>query len=186
MKFKINRDFFSSGLQLVTSVVGTRKTMPILQNVLIEAEEGKVSLTTTNLDLGATNLVINEAKEKLKLMGIALSRSQSTPGDLDKRLNDINNGLQLLSKQTSGDPLRKEVGEKSKLTIGSRLWVASMGTDDSSYGPTMTHKESLAIVKKQLANLKEELSQIVDEDIPALEEALKNAKAPAVKGSGLR
>ena len=53
MKFKINRDFFSSGLQLVTSVVGTRKTMPILQNVLIEAEEGKVSLTTTNLDLGA-------------------------------------------------------------------------------------------------------------------------------------
>ena len=53
MKFTINRDHFSSGLQLVTSVVGSRKTMPILQNVLIEAKEGLIRLTTTNLDLGA-------------------------------------------------------------------------------------------------------------------------------------
>ena len=53
MKFTINRDHFSSGLQLVTSVVGSRKTMPILQNVLIEAKKGLIRLTTTNLDLGA-------------------------------------------------------------------------------------------------------------------------------------
>ena len=53
MKFTINRDHFSSGLQLVTSVVGSRKTMPILQNVLIEAQKGLIRLTTTNLDLGA-------------------------------------------------------------------------------------------------------------------------------------
>ena len=52
MKFKINRDHFSSGLQLVTSVVGSRKTMPILQNVLIEARKDLIHLTTTNLDVG--------------------------------------------------------------------------------------------------------------------------------------
>jgi DNA polymerase III subunit beta len=64
MKFKINRDFFSSGLQLVTSVVGTRKTMPILQNVLIEARSGVVRLTTTNLDLGARCSVKAEVSEE--------------------------------------------------------------------------------------------------------------------------
>lgn len=53
MKFKINRDHFSSGIQQVMSVVGSRKTMPILQNVLIEAKNDLVWLTTTNLDLGA-------------------------------------------------------------------------------------------------------------------------------------
>ena len=47
MKFKINRDHFSAGLQLVSSVVGSRKTMPILQNVLIEAKEG-LSFTIHN------------------------------------------------------------------------------------------------------------------------------------------
>ena len=51
MKFTINRDHFSAGLQLVSNVVGSRKTMPILQNVLLEATSGKIHLTTTNLDL---------------------------------------------------------------------------------------------------------------------------------------
>ncbi len=52
MKFTINRDHFSNGLQQVLNVVGTRATMPILSNVLIEAAEGHISLTTTNLDMG--------------------------------------------------------------------------------------------------------------------------------------
>lgn len=52
MKFKINKDHFSNGLQQVLNVVATRSTMPILSNVLIEAAEGHISLTTTNLDLG--------------------------------------------------------------------------------------------------------------------------------------
>ena len=52
MKFKINQDHFSNGLQQVLNVVASRSTMPILSNVLIEAEEEHISLTTTNLDLG--------------------------------------------------------------------------------------------------------------------------------------
>jgi len=52
MKFKVNRNHFFNGLSSVTNVVGNRATMPILQNVLIEAEGDTVTLTTTNLDLG--------------------------------------------------------------------------------------------------------------------------------------
>jgi DNA polymerase-3 subunit beta len=52
MKFKVNRNHFFNGLSSVTNVVGNRTTMPILQNVLIEAEGDTVTLTTTNLDLG--------------------------------------------------------------------------------------------------------------------------------------
>jgi DNA polymerase-3 subunit beta len=52
MKFKVNRNHLFNGLNSVTNVVGSRATMPILQNVLIEAEGDIVSLTTTNLDLG--------------------------------------------------------------------------------------------------------------------------------------
>jgi DNA polymerase-3 subunit beta len=51
MKFKISQDHFVNGLQQVLNVVGTRSTMPILNNVLIEAKDGRISLTTTNLDL---------------------------------------------------------------------------------------------------------------------------------------
>lgn len=52
MKFKVNRDHFSNGLAQVLNVVGTRPTMPVLNNVLIEAEGDHLDLTTTNLDLG--------------------------------------------------------------------------------------------------------------------------------------
>ncbi len=52
MKFNINRDHFSVGLQQVLNVVGSRATMPILSNVLIEAGDGQIALSTTNLDMG--------------------------------------------------------------------------------------------------------------------------------------
>jgi len=63
MKFKINRDHFSSGLQQVLNVVGTRATMPILSNVLIEASENAINLTTTNLDLGIRCKIKAEVSE---------------------------------------------------------------------------------------------------------------------------
>ncbi|KAF0093539.1 MAG: DNA polymerase III subunit beta [Puniceicoccaceae bacterium 5H] len=64
MKFKINRDHFTSGLQQVLNVVGTRATMPILSNVLINAEDGHITLTTTNLDLGIRCQIRSEVTEK--------------------------------------------------------------------------------------------------------------------------
>ncbi|MFA5057239.1 MAG: DNA polymerase III subunit beta [Opitutaceae bacterium] len=63
MKFKINRDHFSNGLLQVLNVVGSKATMPILSNVLIEAEKDHISLTTTNLDLGIRCRIKAEVKE---------------------------------------------------------------------------------------------------------------------------
>lgn len=63
MKFKINQDHFSNGLQQVLNVVATRSTMPILSNVLIEADDGHISLTTTNLDLGIRCRIKAEVEE---------------------------------------------------------------------------------------------------------------------------
>ncbi len=63
MKFKINRDHFANGLAQVLNVVGSKATMPILSNVLIEAEKDRLSLTTTNLDLGIRCRIKAEVKE---------------------------------------------------------------------------------------------------------------------------
>jgi len=63
MKFKINRDHFSNGLAQVLNVVGSKAAMPILSNVLIEAEKDQISLSTTNLDLGIRCKIKAEVKE---------------------------------------------------------------------------------------------------------------------------
>ena len=143
-------------------------------------------LEDINLELSGTRVVLNENVEKVKMMSIALSRSQSAPGDLDKRLHEVNTRLQTMNKQLSGDPLRKGVGEKSLPTIGDRVSVAAMGTKTSTYGPTPTHRQSLQIAKSQLKTLRTELSEIANELIPNMEQELLDAKAPYVKGATMK
>ncbi|MFC7335725.1 DNA polymerase III subunit beta [Haloferula chungangensis] len=60
MKFSISKEALLDGLQKVQHVVSTRTTLPILSNVLLVAEDGKLRLTTTDLDVGITGSV--EAK----------------------------------------------------------------------------------------------------------------------------
>jgi DNA polymerase-3 subunit beta len=52
MKITVAKDRMVNGLQLVHGVVGTRTTLPILSNVLLKADKGKVWLTTTDLEVG--------------------------------------------------------------------------------------------------------------------------------------
>ncbi len=52
MKFKISKEHFATGLRQVSNVVSSKPPNAVLNNVLIKAEEGRVMLTTTNLDLG--------------------------------------------------------------------------------------------------------------------------------------
>ena len=51
MKFKINKEHFSTGLRQVINVVGSNNQIAVLKNVLLKAEGDTVMLTTTNLDL---------------------------------------------------------------------------------------------------------------------------------------
>ena len=52
MKFNATKEKLLEGLQQVQNVVSTRTTLPILSNVLLQAKEGAVHLTTTDLDVG--------------------------------------------------------------------------------------------------------------------------------------
>jgi len=51
MKFKIMKAALLEGLQKVQNVVGTRSTLPILANALLNADDKKLWLTTTDLDV---------------------------------------------------------------------------------------------------------------------------------------
>ena len=66
MEFTVDKDTFVKSLQKVQGIVEKRNTMPILSNVLIEAADGKIFLTATDLEDGIrssypTN-VISEGK----------------------------------------------------------------------------------------------------------------------------
>ncbi|MDR1590586.1 MAG: DNA polymerase III subunit beta [Puniceicoccales bacterium] len=65
MKFVVEKDTLIAGLQRVMNVVGTKLTMPILSNVLIEAiaDRDQVALSTTSLDMGICCSVVAQVQQ---------------------------------------------------------------------------------------------------------------------------
>lgn len=63
MKFRIAKERLLEGLQLVQNVVSSRATLPILSNVLVEADGNELRLTTTDLDVVASAKVPLEELE---------------------------------------------------------------------------------------------------------------------------
>ena len=53
MDLTVDRDAFLRGLQLVHNIVEPRQTLPILANVLVQAEGETVQVTATDLEVGA-------------------------------------------------------------------------------------------------------------------------------------
>ncbi|MCC6639303.1 DNA polymerase III subunit beta, partial [Candidatus Falkowbacteria bacterium] len=52
MKFTSTQENLSQGLSLVSHIAAKNTTLPILNNVLIRAEKGVITLSTTNLEMG--------------------------------------------------------------------------------------------------------------------------------------
>ena len=150
MKFKINRDHFGSGLQLISSVVGMRKTMPILQNVLIEANDGQVSLTTTNLDLGMKCSVKADVEE---------SGTVTLPvRDLSKIVRELAD--MEVSVFASGT---------TKATISTRGSIFNIiGMDSKEFPPlpTLTESKAFSISRQELKEMLKSVSyaQSVNEE----------------------
>ena len=58
MEIEVSQEKLARALGIVSRVaVGAKSTLPILTNVLIKVDGGKVALTTTNLDMAATDYV---------------------------------------------------------------------------------------------------------------------------------
>ena len=84
MKITIAKEEFIRGLQSVQNVVNPRTTLPVLSNVLLEANDGKLLLTATDLDVTVSCTVKADVSEEgrvtlpaKKLFGIV--RELSTP-----------------------------------------------------------------------------------------------------------
>ena len=63
MKFKIVRSKFLEGLKSVQNIVAAKGSLPILQNVLMEAGENRLVMTTTDLDISIRSSVECEIVE---------------------------------------------------------------------------------------------------------------------------
>jgi photosystem II stability/assembly factor-like uncharacterized protein len=121
---------------------------------------------------------------RVEAMKTALSRATTATGDLDERLNGLRKTLQAIEDRLHGNRAKRQVGEKTKPTIASRLNSVELGVYSSTYGPTATLKMSLEIVDAELQQVKNDLEK-ARIDAMALSEDLMKAGAPWVEGNPL-
>lgn len=110
MKFTISRDELIKPLSLVAGVVERRQTLPILGNVLLEINEGTLSLTGTDLEVELIARVPLEGE----FLGGAITVPARKLTDICKSLND---GSQV-SFESDGDKVIVRSG-RSRFTLSS-------------------------------------------------------------------
>ena len=104
MKFNIKKSDFIEGLQKVSSVIGSRSTLPILSNVMIEAASNALVLTTTDLEIRITTKieakVDTEGKTTLPAKTL-LSIIRGLPADTVDMESDGNHHMSIKSGSSS-------------------------------------------------------------------------------------
>ena len=150
MKFKINQDHFSNGLQQVLNVVASRSTMPILSNVLIEAEEGHISLTTTNLDLG---------------IRCRIKADVSNTGSITLPVRK----LATIVKELPVNEVFVETSDKNqaKITSGGSLFkIMGIGSEEFPPLPTFENRKVFELAQDEIVNMLKSVSyaQSTDEN----------------------
>jgi len=137
MKFKINRDHFSSGLQQVLNLVSPRATMPILGNVLIEAEDDEISLTTTNLDLGI-RCTIKAQVQETGAVTLPVRRLATIVRELPNVDVSVETAENHQAKLTSG---------------GSNFKIMGIGKEEFPPLPTFSRDRTFVIDQPQLSGM---------------------------------
>ena len=64
MKLTVSQAQLSHGLGLVSRAVSPRSTLPVLNNILIATDEGRLRLSATNLELGITSWIGAQIEEE--------------------------------------------------------------------------------------------------------------------------
>ncbi len=135
-----------------------------------------------NMLTSALGVSINNAMLKVAGMKKSLASINKAPGKLNKEIYSLNQKLIDIDQKLYGNKSKNEIGEKKNPTVMSRLNAASMGVQNSTYGPTPTHIKSLDIAKNEFNEIVIELQIILDKDIPTLEKQLIEAGAPWMDG----
>lgn len=111
-------------------------------------------------DVSALNLELSNAMDKAIALETALARTPGATTDMADMVSNLTTAVKKLERVLNGSSSRREVGEKTDPTIGSRLFAVQRGIERSTYGPTTTHREQLALVESATAALAERLRAV--------------------------
>ncbi|WP_421790831.1 VPS10 domain-containing protein [Hyphobacterium sp.] len=126
----------------------------------------------------AANASITQTRFRLERLQSALYRTRTAPGELDDQYEALRQELFEIEEALGGNQSSGGIYDFEPSTVGSRLFYASLGTSNSTYGPSASHEEQLGFAEAEFADIRARFLVLTEESIPAFEETLANAGAP--------
>jgi len=139
-------------------------------------------LASLSGQVSAARYALEDAFEDVDTMQAMLAATALDPGGLDTALHTLRDELYELDEALTGHKTRGEVGAYDVHRVTSWLFHARNGVDNTSYGPTPSHRKSLEYAQQVFAPIRERLNVIIERDLPALRQQLLDAGAPWGRG----
>ncbi|MBS0000931.1 MAG: glycosyl hydrolase [Cyclobacteriaceae bacterium] len=135
-----------------------------------------------NRSLTATAVVLKKTFERVDAMQKASALAKNDPGELDRRIHELKQKLYGIDQEINGNRSKEVVGEVDRANIKDRMNFLVYGAFLSTYGPNPSLTEALAVSRNELLNIKNQLQQILEEEITALSAILSEMGAPWIEG----
>jgi photosystem II stability/assembly factor-like uncharacterized protein len=129
---------------------------------------------------------IGRAAERLRHMRAALVETPRADPVLFARVDEVEAALEGLQTRLSGDRIRWQLDEAAVPSIRDRVGRILAGHWSTRQMPTVTQRRSLEIARDGFADLRLDLSAVIEDDIPRLEMDLRAAGAPWTPGRRLQ
>jgi hypothetical protein len=127
---------------------------------------------------------VNDAVAELQATRATLMRSDAGH-DLRQQASDLERSLLDVKLRISGDERMGMAQAQGPVPVSQRLSAVQMGTALSTYGPSPAHLRSLEIAEQEFAPLRQEITRIFEQELPALRRALDEAGVPWTPGRGV-
>ena len=163
-----------------------------LENTVLPADDraGKVvfqkQVSQLEADLQSCQKIISETNTKLKYFKAAIKRSELSYGALSKSVFDIENKLKDIDVLLNGDPIKTKLDISQPKSPVARIGTIGYEQKYSTSAPTKTHKDSYAIAKAEILDIKQRVETIFNIDVKQLEETLIKSGAPYTPGRGYK
>jgi hypothetical protein len=131
-------------------------------------------------ELTSTSNTLDTHIDKVHALQTALARAEQRAPDLVERLDEARSRLLEIREEMEGSEAKAQIGERDPPTPTDRLFVGYRALS-TTYGPTEMHRETIEIGQRELADIQERLTEVVDTTIPALEKEVEAAGAPPVE-----
>jgi hypothetical protein len=131
------------------------------------------------------NEAAKEAAKRIKYIKSTIEKTPTLDPGIREEARDLELRLKDLREQLTGDPTKPRRSEPAMDGLMRRVNQVVYGHWSTTYGPTETHKKNYDIAAELFEEILDDLRQVIEVDLVALENKLEDAGAPWTPGRGV-